>query len=68
MIEKLKSTNPKFLAFLNECRSALHEMDMESYLIMPVQRVPRYVLLLKELVRSTPSDDPKRGATEKVFL
>lgn len=30
-----------------------------SYLIMPVQRIPRYVLLLRELKRNTPDDDPE---------
>jgi len=34
---------------------------MESLLIMPVQRLPRYLLLLDELQRRTPEDDPALG-------
>jgi hypothetical protein len=33
-------------------------LDLMSYMIQPVQRVPRYVLLLKELKRNTTSADP----------
>lgn len=66
-IKRLRATNPKFVAFLNDRHSQLHDMALESYLIMPVQRVPRYVLLLKELVRSTPPSDPKRAASEKAL-
>ena len=32
-------------------------LDLLSYLIMPVQRVPRYVMLLTELLDTIPSDD-----------
>lgn len=31
-------------------------LDMESYMIMPVQRMPRYVILLKALIEYTPPD------------
>jgi hypothetical protein len=36
-----------------------HERDvLESLLIMPVQRIPRYQLLLKELLKNTWPDHP----------
>jgi len=38
--------------------SALKMQTIESILIMPIQRVPRYQLLLKELQKSTPEHDP----------
>ena len=31
---------------------------VQSLLIMPIQRIPRYKLLLVELIRQTPSDHP----------
>ena len=31
---------------------------MRSYLIMPIQRIPRYLLLVKELLKNTPEDHP----------
>jgi hypothetical protein len=31
-------------------------MELTSYLIMPIQRIPRYVLLLSDLFKNTPED------------
>jgi len=45
-------------------------LNLEGYLLLPVQRIPRYRLLLEELLRSTPPsyeyvDDPlERGLSE----
>ena len=45
------------LSFNEYCRRAMMEeercrgLHLKSFLIMPIQRVPRYVLLLKELVK-----------------
>lgn len=33
-------------------------LDLEDYLIKPVQRLPKYVLLLKLLVKKTEADHP----------
>jgi FYVE, RhoGEF and PH domain containing 5/6 len=33
-------------------------LDLSAYLIMPVQRLPRYELLLKEIIRLTPTTHP----------
>jgi len=38
------------------------------YLIMPVQRIPRYLLLLQALKDYTPSTDPDYPNLEKVLL
>jgi hypothetical protein len=53
-IDKQRS-NVKFQAFLTEKRKKCG-LDLMSYLIMPVQRVPRYELLLRELIRVTGKD------------
>jgi 16S rRNA G527 N7-methylase RsmG len=45
--------NKKLQALLAE-RRANCPLDFMSYLIMPVQRIPRYELLLRELIRYTP--------------
>jgi hypothetical protein len=37
-------------------------LDLQSYMIQPVQRVPRYVLLLKELKRQTSPSHPEFAA------
>lgn len=52
--------NKKFVAALNEVRAQLRQdggLELMSYMIMPVQRVPRYVLLLNELLKHTVETD-----------
>ena len=42
---------------LDKCRDSLPDQsnhDLKSMLIMPIQRIPRYVLLLKEFKKNTP--------------
>jgi len=52
----------KFRDFLEQFAEEMKKQnslpDPESLMIMPVQRVPRYVLLLKELKRNTHPNDP----------
>jgi hypothetical protein len=47
-----------------------HGHDLQSYLIMPVQRIPRYKLLLSELISNTDENDPSiselKNALEKI--
>jgi len=44
----------KFASFLVECQNNVGtKLDLSSYLIMPVQRLPRYELLLRDLVKNT---------------
>eukprot|EP00727_Mastigamoeba_balamuthi_P013935 m51a1_g9164 putative domain containing protein (940) ;mRNA; r:4943-8248 len=35
-------------------------LSLESFLVVPVQRIPRYVLLLTEFSKATPEDHPDR--------
>jgi len=56
----------KFQHFLATKR-AKHGLDLVSYLIMPVQRVPRYQLLLKELKRATPTDHEEHAKLEEAY-
>jgi hypothetical protein len=41
--------------------------DLSTYLIMPIQRIPRYRLLLAELIKLTPPGHPDFAATEKAL-
>ena len=43
----------------------LKGQTLQSLLIMPVQRVPRYKLLIRELVKETPADHPARPALDE---
>ncbi|KAH8988823.1 hypothetical protein EDB92DRAFT_1870144 [Lactarius akahatsu] len=50
------SQRRRIKSYLKRCR--LHprhsQLNLEGYLLLPVQRIPRYRLLLEELARSTP--------------
>ncbi|KAG2023276.1 signal transducer [Coprinopsis cinerea AmutBmut pab1-1] len=50
------SQRKRIKAYLKRCRmNPRHtQLNLEGYLLLPVQRIPRYKLLLEELVRSTP--------------
>lgn len=51
----------KFKKFLDELKKKCHDIEhrgLEDYLIRPVQRVPRYYLLLQDLVKHTSKDHP----------
>jgi len=52
-LEKCKKTVPNFKKFLEETRAKhsaeLGGRNLDDFLIMPVQRIPRYVILLQEL-------------------
>ncbi|GBG24741.1 Rho guanine nucleotide exchange factor, putative [Hondaea fermentalgiana] len=53
--------NKNFLEIWQEVSSqseTLRGQTLESILIMPIQRVPRYKLLLEELIKATAADDP----------
>lgn len=40
-------------------------MEIESYIIKPVQRLPKYVLLYKDLLKHTDSDHPDYDNIQK---
>jgi RhoGEF domain len=46
----------EFRSFLGSRRSAEGSLDLNSLLIAPVQRVPRYVLLLRDLLEHTANE------------
>jgi hypothetical protein len=64
-------SNQKFQNFLNDVKHKLAKegtLDLMSYMIMPVQRVPRYVLLLKELSKHTSPNHSEWQAIEDALL
>eukprot|EP01105_Mastigella_eilhardi_P015266 TRINITY_DN3477_c0_g1_i3.p1 TRINITY_DN3477_c0_g1~~TRINITY_DN3477_c0_g1_i3.p1 ORF type:complete len:501 (-),score=128.24 TRINITY_DN3477_c0_g1_i3:39-1499(-) len=69
LVNKLKNKNDMFQAFLKAIapRAAGSGNDLESLLITPVQRILRYLLLLKTFLHNTPKDHPDfRQATQVV--
>ena len=54
---QLVKDNPAFNQFVLDTKQRIG-LDLSSYLVMPVQRMPRYLLLLSNLVAATPEDHP----------
>jgi hypothetical protein len=53
---KQKAENKKFQEFLASVEYKMCDLGLESYLIMPIQRVARYGLLLREYIKQTWQD------------
>jgi hypothetical protein len=58
LLQRLRSERPGFAEFLAAASVACKGQPIESFLIMPVQRIPRYRLLLEQLLKYTPRDHP----------
>ncbi|KAG6831276.1 hypothetical protein H0H92_011786 [Tricholoma furcatifolium] len=68
------SQRKRIKSYLKRCRlNPRHsQLNLEGYLLLPVQRIPRYRLLLEELLRSTPpsheyEDDPLERALAEIL-
>ena len=55
-IAQLKKEYPWFTSFVEHIQKNRAIRGLESYLILPVQRLPRYVLLLREMQKHTPKE------------
>ena len=53
--------------FLENVRQENNIGDICSFLIMPIQRIPRYELLLRELKKNTDPSSPESVGLEKAF-
>jgi len=60
ILASLRKENRAFEQFLNAAKDREESMkqDLNGYLIKPFQRVCKYVLLLKELIKNTPPEWP----------
>lgn len=67
-ITDLQNSSKKFTQFLNDCkaRPECKKLDLVSFLIMPIQRLPRYELLLRDILRNT-ADASEHAKIEQVF-
>ncbi|KAF9988138.1 hypothetical protein BGZ65_011851 [Modicella reniformis] len=68
-INDCMNRNERFTEFLKatvkrqECKS----LDFQAYLILPVQRIPRYKMLLESLLRHTPENHPDHRKLQTAF-
>lgn len=67
-INDLLKKNSKFYEFFMDAQKRLNVIDavanFYAYMITPVQRIPRYILLLRELQKYTANDDPDYANVE----
>jgi len=70
LVDREKS-DAKLAKFLEEQSTqyagVLRQQTILSLLIMPIQRVPRYLLLLKEMLKHTAEDHPDHALVEKAI-
>uniref|UniRef100_A0A6B2L7H5 DH domain-containing protein n=1 Tax=Arcella intermedia TaxID=1963864 RepID=A0A6B2L7H5_9EUKA len=68
-LKKLRESFHLFDAFLKVQKQTelAHKKDLDSYLITIVQRLPRYVLLFKELVQNTPKSHVEYNRLVKLY-
>lgn len=67
---KDKIKKREFEAFINSCYE--HQvcqagLNLPAYLISVVQRIPRYLLLLQDLLKRTPENHPDHGNLSKAY-
>lgn len=69
VISKLRKSNKKFSKFCDKQMENPESrgQSLESFLIMPVQRIPRYTLLLRELIKNSVASDPDFPLLEAAF-
>ncbi|TPX43839.1 hypothetical protein SeMB42_g04565 [Synchytrium endobioticum] len=69
IIDDQISRNQKFANFLKEdsIRQACKGLSIPAYLITPVQRIPRYKLLLQDLLKYTPANHVDRMDLENAY-
>eukprot|EP00012_Vannella_robusta_P009040 CAMPEP_0206203400 /NCGR_PEP_ID=MMETSP0166-20121206/12819_1 /ASSEMBLY_ACC=CAM_ASM_000260 /TAXON_ID=95228 /ORGANISM="Vannella robusta, Strain DIVA3 518/3/11/1/6" /LENGTH=334 /DNA_ID=CAMNT_0053622655 /DNA_START=401 /DNA_END=1402 /DNA_ORIENTATION=- len=67
MLSQRRQASDNFDQFLHEKKVKVNNQEVESILIMPVQRLPRYVMLLKDLLKHTPNYTRHRKITEEAL-
>jgi hypothetical protein len=66
LLRKLKKRSD-FLEFEKEQMPNCNNLDIASLIILPIQRPPRYKLLLQELLKSTSKESPKFKSLEQAL-
>ena len=61
-VGRLEQTNQRFASLLEEQREVTDGLGLADFLIQPIQRVPRYRMLLEELLKHTPDDHADHSA------
>jgi hypothetical protein len=60
LLEELELKKKAVAVYTAACQEECGGLTLTSLLITPVQRIPRYILLLQEAIKFTPEDHPDR--------
>ena len=63
-----QNPNREFRSFLKTAMNRCNGMDINSYLVLPIQRIPRYVMLLEQMYKYTPETHPDHEDLAQVVL
>lgn len=69
VLKSMLASDPEFAKAIKEMESKpeCKGLTLSAFLIMPIQRLPRYKLLMEELVKSTPDDHVDFKALKKAL-
>jgi len=69
LLQETKKNNPTFNKFLVDAQKSdlFHGTYVTSLLILPIQRIPRYEMFLKELLKLTNRDHPDYNQLQEAF-
>ncbi len=67
MIAAFNETREKYKGMDAVLAASRAPLDLPSYLIMPVQRAPRIELLLRDIIKQTPTTHPDHGPLGEVY-
>eukprot|EP01126_Amoeba_proteus_P030113 TRINITY_DN29863_c0_g1_i1.p1 TRINITY_DN29863_c0_g1~~TRINITY_DN29863_c0_g1_i1.p1 ORF type:complete len:610 (-),score=100.54 TRINITY_DN29863_c0_g1_i1:289-2118(-) len=68
LLYRLERKNTKFKSVVDECHANSHyQLHLNDLLIIPIQRIPRYSLLLSDLLRNTSEDHPDHPALKQAL-
>ncbi|CAN9498735.1 unnamed protein product [Ophioblennius macclurei] len=67
LLKQWTDRSPQFKAIIQDIQSqeACGNLTLQHHMLEPVQRVPRYEMLLKDYLKKLPQDDPDRRDAEK---
>ncbi|XP_042239188.1 uncharacterized protein LOC121877476 isoform X2 [Homarus americanus] len=69
LISQWQSKCPRFAAIMDEIHSleVCGNLTLQHHMLSPVQRIPRYEMLLRDYLKKLPEDSPDRHDTEKAL-
>ena len=68
-IDKQRKRNKKFAAIMDEIQAApeLHRLSLQHHMLAPVQRIPRYKLLLEDYIKRLPEGSSDLDSATKAL-